>query len=264
MTESGAPDLILYHSPTSVCSAKVRLLLAELELDWQGRKLDLAKGDQFQPDYLAINANGVVPTLIDDGRVVTESNDIMRHLVHRYGRGSAKRISENDEGWLSQSLALHDAVNTFTQVIVNRARLRALPAEELEQRIALVPDPNRAAKMRCILEEGFEAAAVSRARDCVSRLVGEIDLETGSHRWLGGDRYTVADMAILPHINRLELLGLEQFWRAKKNLLAWLLAARDRPSFNKAVGSLISAKAITKYATAISDAKADIEALFAD
>ncbi len=264
MTATGKPSLILYHSPTSVCSAKVRLVLAELELDWQGRKLDLAKGDQFQPDYLAINADAVVPTLIDDGRVVTESNEIMRHLVRRYGGKAANLIGPNDERWLSESLALHDAVNSFTQVIVNRGSLRSLPAEELDQRIAMVPDPNRAGKLRTIVEDGFDAAPVAQACDSVRRLVGEIELETASHLWLGGERYSLADMSILPHINRLELLGLDQFWNGKKNLLAWLSAARERPSFERAIGSLIPAKAILKYAAAISDAKADIDALFAD
>lgn len=264
MTASGKHNLILYHSPTSVCSAKVRLVLAELELNWQSRKLDLAKADQFQPDYLALNAGAVVPTLVDDGRVITESNDIMRHLVHRYSREPGKHIGEDDERWLSESLALHDAVNSFTQVIVNRARLRALPTEDLEKRIAQIPDSNRSAKLKCIIEDGFEAAPVSQARDCVRRLVRVIDLETASLRWLGGERYTLADMAILPHINRLELLGLDQFWRGKNSLMAWLSAARSRPSFDKAIGSLISAKVTMKYVAAISDAKAEITSLFAD
>ena len=57
--------LELYHNGMSTCSQKVRLCLAEKGLDWTGHAMDLRAGDQHRPDYLSLNPNGVVPTLVD-------------------------------------------------------------------------------------------------------------------------------------------------------------------------------------------------------
>src|ERR1700676_610077 len=55
--------LTLYHHPTAVCAAKVRMVLAEKQLSWDGRIVDLGKGEQRRPEYLALNPNGVINTL---------------------------------------------------------------------------------------------------------------------------------------------------------------------------------------------------------
>lgn len=54
--------LELYHNHMSTCSAKVRLVLAEKKLPWDGHLLDLRAGDNLRPEYLKLNRNGVVPT----------------------------------------------------------------------------------------------------------------------------------------------------------------------------------------------------------
>ncbi len=48
----------LYHHGSSVCAAKVRLVLAEKGLDWQGHYIDILKGDQFSPEYIKLNPKG--------------------------------------------------------------------------------------------------------------------------------------------------------------------------------------------------------------
>ncbi len=59
-----------------VCARKVRLTLAEKGItDWVGHMLDLSKGDQNKPEYLKLNPKGVVPTLVHDGHIITESTD---------------------------------------------------------------------------------------------------------------------------------------------------------------------------------------------
>ncbi len=64
--------LELYHHGSSVCAAKVRFALGEKNLKWQGRYLDILKGDQFAPEYWKLNPKAVVPTLLHDGLVVDE------------------------------------------------------------------------------------------------------------------------------------------------------------------------------------------------
>ena len=58
--------LTLYHADTAVCAAKVRVVLAEKSIGWEGRLINLGAGDQFAPDYMKLNPNAVVPTLVHD------------------------------------------------------------------------------------------------------------------------------------------------------------------------------------------------------
>ena len=64
--------LYLYHGTTSVCAIKVRLTLAEKALPWEGEVLWLQRGDQYRPEYLKLNPNAVVPTLVHDDKVIIE------------------------------------------------------------------------------------------------------------------------------------------------------------------------------------------------
>ena len=76
--------LLLYDNPASGNALKVRFLLHELGLEWETREVPLARP---RPDwYLAVNPLGGVPTLDDDGFVLTESNTILRYLAQREGR----------------------------------------------------------------------------------------------------------------------------------------------------------------------------------
>ena len=68
----------LYHTHHSTFSQKVRISLAEKGLpnkdkDWVAHEVDLGKFEHLTPEYLQLNPNGVVPTLIHDGSVLIES-----------------------------------------------------------------------------------------------------------------------------------------------------------------------------------------------
>ena len=64
----------LYNAPQSTCSQRVRFVLNAKGLPFDEIKLDLLAGDQLKPDYLALNPNGVVPTLDHDGSIVIDSS----------------------------------------------------------------------------------------------------------------------------------------------------------------------------------------------
>ena len=61
--------LTLYHQGSSVCAAKVRIVLHEKRLEWGSEYVDVLKGEQFEPAYLKLNPNAVVPTLVHDDKV---------------------------------------------------------------------------------------------------------------------------------------------------------------------------------------------------
>ena len=70
----------LYNAPQSTCSQRVRFVLNAKNLPFSEVKLDLLAGDQLKPDYLALNPNGVVPTLDHDGAIVIDSSVIIEYL----------------------------------------------------------------------------------------------------------------------------------------------------------------------------------------
>ena len=78
---NGRPmSFTLYNAPQSTCSQRVRFVLNAKKISFAEIKLDLLAGDQLKPDYLALNPNGVVPTLDHDGAVVIDSSVIIEYL----------------------------------------------------------------------------------------------------------------------------------------------------------------------------------------
>ncbi|HEY1694495.1 MAG TPA: glutathione S-transferase family protein [Polyangiaceae bacterium] len=73
----------LYYNPLSPNVRRVRLTAAVLGLELEEKKLDFAKGEHKNPEYLALNANGAVPTLTDGDFVLTESRAIMQYLASK-------------------------------------------------------------------------------------------------------------------------------------------------------------------------------------
>ncbi|MBT5536631.1 hypothetical protein HOK31_26445, partial [Candidatus Poribacteria bacterium] len=61
-------------------SQKVRFCLAEKGLEWKDTILDSRKSEQLQPEYLKLNPNGLVPTLVHDGNVIIDSSVILEYL----------------------------------------------------------------------------------------------------------------------------------------------------------------------------------------
>src|SRR6476660_9754821 len=78
-TEIGM-SLKLYNAAQSTCSQRVRFVLNAKGLPFEEVHLDLLAGDQLKPDYLALNPNGVVPTLDHDGAIINDSSVIIEYL----------------------------------------------------------------------------------------------------------------------------------------------------------------------------------------
>jgi glutathione S-transferase len=73
----------LYMNPRSPNVRRVRLTAAVLGLQLEEKNLDFAKGEQKEPEFLALNSNGAVPTLVDGDFVLTESRAIMQYLASK-------------------------------------------------------------------------------------------------------------------------------------------------------------------------------------
>ena len=74
----------LYDFPISPRARKVRIALAEKGLQYEKVTVDITKGEQKKPEFLAVNPNGKVPALQDDGTTLYESSIIMEYLNDKY------------------------------------------------------------------------------------------------------------------------------------------------------------------------------------
>lgn len=85
-----------YMTPGS-CSTGIHILLEELELPFEVYLVNLMAGDQFKPEYLAINPKSTIPTLVrDDGSSITEFQAIAWWLARRYPK--ARLLPEDIDG----------------------------------------------------------------------------------------------------------------------------------------------------------------------
>jgi glutathione S-transferase len=76
-----AHPMKLYMNPLSPNVRRVRITAALLELPLEEKTLDFTKGEHKSPDYVRLNPNGAVPTLVDGTTVLTESRAIMQYLA---------------------------------------------------------------------------------------------------------------------------------------------------------------------------------------
>lgn len=124
--------LELYHHGSSVCAAKVRFALAEKGLEWTGHYIDILKGDQFDPAYMRLNAKAVVPTLVHDGRALTESTVICEYIDEVFPGPALKPAGAFERAQMrlwtkAVDEALHPACGEITFASSHRRTIARLP-----------------------------------------------------------------------------------------------------------------------------------------
>lgn len=239
--------ITLYHGKTSVCSAKVRLGLAERGVGWQGRIVNLAGGEQNEDWYLALNPKAVVPALVHDGVTLLESNVILEYVD---GLGDGPPLMPTDlldqaraRLWLADCLDIHAAVNTLTYVVSKRRQILAKKTpDQIAASIARMANPANASKRRDILEHGIASSHVDAALFTLRLTFGRMQQALTQGPWLLGQTYSLADTAVLAFVDRLDRLGLDQLWSHDHPAVAdWLLKSRQRPSYSTAIESFAGA-----------------------
>lgn len=232
--------LRLYHGSTSVCAIKARLTLEEKALPWDGELLDLQAGDQHRPEYLKLNPNAVVPTLVHDGRIVIESTLIIEYLdeafpqpplmpLDPYLRARARLWMKKIDDYL------HAATSTVTFAAAFRRHFLKLAPQELSERLARIPDPAYRERQRLSIEHGLQAPHVAAALRSFDRYFGEMEEALSASDWLAGGAYSLADAAATPYVNRAAMLGMEMLWQRRPRLHGWLERIMARASFQPAV-----------------------------
>ncbi len=236
--------LELYHHGSSVCAAKVRFALGEKGLDWQGHYIDILKGDQFDPAYMKLNAKAVVPTLIHDGTVLVESSVINEYVDEVFPAPPLKPASAAERARMREwtkavDEVLHPACAEITFASCHRHIIRRLPEKDYEAFLASTPaqsvTPRWQARKKEIVTLGFDAPGLAATFRLYDSYLHKMEIALAGRPWLAGGSFSLADIAITPYVNRLDMLGMSAMWtRRRPQVTDWFARIKARPPFKPA------------------------------
>lgn len=161
----------LYYAP-GACSLASHIVMEEVGVDYETRKLNTAEGDQRKPEYLKVNPRGRVPALEVDGEVLTENVAILAYFGGGYPQAGLWPRTTWEQARLVSALAwFSNTVHPAYAHVVRTERYAEGDAAREE-----VKAKGRATFWACLQE---------------------IDRLLDGRRWFMGEQYTVADPYLL-------------------------------------------------------------------
>lgn len=232
--------LTLYHIPNAICAQKTRVCLAEKGVSWEAEDVF---GKFRSPEYLKLNPNGYVPTLVHDGKVITESRVISEYIdetfdgpalqpTDSYQRSVMRRWTKQIDDSLHAFIYILSFVPLFRDIMMN------MPEEQRKMAIPL--DPVKAERTRNMMELGWDSQYILMGVKRFEKLVIDMEAALEDSEWLAGDAYSLADADYTPYLQRMEDLGLGWLWQDKPALTAWYARVRSRPSYAAVVDDWVS------------------------
>ncbi len=235
----------LYHHGSSVCAAKVRLAMAEKDLQWNGVYIDILKGEQFNPDYLKLNPKGVVPTLVHDDLVIPDSTVIIEYLdqiapdtsVHPKDPWSRAQVRY----WTKAvDEDLHPACGAVTFVCSHRHTvLKNLGPKGAEEFLASTPPISVTSDWKsqkdAFVRYGFDAPGASDKVKLYDTYLKKMDKALENKQWLVEDTFSIADISMVPYVNRLAMMSMRGMWENNRlpNVEKWFNRVEALPNFKK-------------------------------
>jgi glutathione S-transferase len=233
--------ITLYHHGSSVCAAKVRLVLAEKSIPWEGVYVDILRGDQFDRGYMKLNAKAVVPTLVHDRKVILESTVICEYLDEVFPSPPLKPAAPEQRAamrlWTKAvDEQLHPACAELTFASCHRYIIGRLSPDKLNEFLESTPPISVTAdwhaRKKEIVRLGMGAPRVDRTFRLYDNYLQKMEDTLVERPWLAGDTLSLADLAMAPYVNRLDMLGMSEMWVGSRPLLtAWFERMKSRGSF---------------------------------
>lgn len=198
----------LYHSAQSR-SVRPRWMLEEIGQPYELVSIDLQAGDQKKPEYLKINPNGTVPTLVDGDLVLYESAAICQYLADRFPDARlAPTIGTPARGLYYQWI--HYAMSTIEP-----------PAVTIFLHTTMKPEAERLPVL------------VAESRTQLAAAIKVIEAALAGHEYLLGSQFTTADVMVGSTLNWCQLMGLVGADLA--NVPAYLGRLAARPAAQRAL-----------------------------
>jgi glutathione S-transferase len=202
---------VLYHSLLSAASRKVRVVLAEKNLDFT---MKAEKPWERRPEFLALNPAAEVPVLIDNDDVLAGTEAIVEYLDEMYREKMLIGINPLDRAEVRRLVAWFD-------IKMNREVTENLVGEKMATRVGRGGQPNSQA-----IRAGH--ANLPHHLDYIGYLVDR-------RRWLAGEFFSVADLTAAAHLSTLDYLG-DVPWEQHELAREWYARIKSRPSFRAILG----------------------------
>jgi glutathione S-transferase len=204
----GKAMIKIWGRNTSVNVQKVMWAVGELGLPHERIDIGGPFGKNNEPAYLAMNPNGLVPTLEEDGFVLWESNAIVRYLAAKYGPGTLEpadlRTRARASSWMDWQLTV--AAPALTPVFWGLVRT---PPEKRDQ------------------------AAIEAGKIKTIAAMKIVDAHLANSAFLAGDTLSVGDIPAALMAYRFRRLVPER--PALEHLERWFAAIEQRPAFKQHV-----------------------------
>lgn len=231
--------LHLYHTGFSNCSMRVRITLEEKGLKWTSHPINLMKDENLTEEYIGINPNAVVPTLVDDGVVIIDSADIIDYLNDKFSPGSLSPIANSDQqqmyDWIYLARDNHLSIKTYMYTNMRGLPSRKKSAQQMEEYrnkqtfdAALVEFHERNSS-----DEGFSQEQLDNATAVIDDCFQKMDQRLKDNQWLAGDSFSLADIAWIPQLVILKVVNYP--FENYPHLEKWKTSIIQRPSFKKGV-----------------------------
>ena len=233
--------LVLHHAWRSSASRRVRLCLAEKGLKFESVLIDLAKMEHHTPEYLKLNPNGVIPLLVlPDGRSLFESGTICEFLDESFPEPSLRPADPYQRAEMRNWIRYADE-RIGNLIIFNWKHSLAKTAsqwsdEELAERLKKVPSKERQEAWLRAARRPYTAEEEGEARRRLVLMLDRMEESLGRHAWLVGDTYSLADIAVVPFVKRIdeEIAPGEISAEKHPRVLAWWQRIQSRPAFTEA------------------------------
>jgi glutathione S-transferase len=193
----------LYNYPDCPFCQKVRVVLAEKDLEFEKVLVDLRKQDQKTPEFLQLNPYGKVPVLVDEDTVVYDSTIINEYLDEEYPLPAL--MPEDSQG------------KSLVRILEDYCDNSFIPPTTVLLAQALKPEGER------------DEQRVEQAREELRRCLYFLREKLDGKQYLVGNQFTVADAAFAPRMIVLGRLGFE-FEAALAPVRQWVERIRVRPS----------------------------------
>jgi len=201
--------IVLYDFPECPYAQKVRIVLAEKELEFETKVVDLRKGEQRAAEFLKLNPLGKVPVLVDDEAVVYDSTIINEYLDEEYP--NPPLMPEDSWG------------RAKVRMMEDMADMLFTPRVELVQAELRRPEAER------------DQEKVRRLQTEILHLLRRLEQTLGSRSFVAGDFFSLADAAFVPGLLALPSLGIE-LDSSFQAVQRWIQALQGRPSVRALAG----------------------------
>lgn len=238
--------LELYHHGSSVCAAKVRFCMGEKGITPDKlHYIDILSGEQFNPDYLAINPKAVVPTLVHDGAIVAESTLICEYLDEVFEGSSltpADPLAKVAMRTWTKAVdeQLHPACGELTFVCCHRHIVLRLDETALAEFLESTPGQSVTSQWKRRKQEivrlGFDAPGIEDTIKLYDGYLDKMESALADSPWLAGNSFSLADVGLAPYVNRLDMLNMSGLWEGGRRAAVadWFNRIKERPTFKPA------------------------------